>query len=85
MWIEMEFEKCTIISGFRRSDPISWCTSNKLLVEIPLASTFSSHSFSAHYAVLSGENNMRCIFTINPAITEMWNARSSKCAPQLLI
>ena len=58
---EMEFEKCTIISGFRRSGPISWRMSNKLLVENLLASTFSSHSFSAHYTVLSAENNMKCI------------------------
>jgi len=43
---------------------------NKVLVENPLASTFHSHSFSAHYAVLYAENNMKTIYTTNPAIKE---------------
>jgi len=49
---------------------ISWHAPNKLLVENLLARTFRIHSFSAYYAVLQKEDNMKSISTTNPAITE---------------
>ena len=40
------------------------------LLENPLASALHIYSFSAHYAMLYAENNMKSISTIKPAIME---------------
>ena len=45
----MEFEKCAIMSGFRRSGHNLLVHINYQLVENLLASMLHIHSFSAHY------------------------------------
>jgi len=64
MFEELKAKRSVMIHRVKATHP------NKLLMENLLASILRIHSFSAHYAVLWTENNMKSISTIKPTITE---------------